>query len=78
MYIVERLRNFISFPVKLRNRLIYGGLKPVLSHTAKLCIAYYIQFSTNLRHLGANKTGFNLVILHFYIHGKLFIIRCNE
>ena len=29
------------------------------------------------RHLGSNKTGFNLSIVHFYIRGKLFIIRCD-
>ena len=26
----------------------------------------------------ANKTGFNPIIVHFYIRGKLFIIRCNK
>ena len=35
--------------VWIRNRLISDGLKPVLSHTEKLCIAsYYRQFSTNI------------------------------
>ena len=31
-----------------------------------------------LRLLGANKTGFNLLIFHFNIHGKLSIIRCDK
>ena len=40
----------IKFPVSLRNRLISGGLEPVVSHTEKLCLAsYYIQFSTNVK-----------------------------
>ena len=29
------------FPVSLRNRLVSAGLKPVLSHTEKICIALY-------------------------------------
>ena len=58
-------------------------------------VSCYIQFSRNikmynhniktsfvspyLRHLGDNKAGFNLIIVHFYIGGgKLFIIRCNR
>ena len=56
-------------PVSLRNRLISGGLEPVLSYTKKLCIESYYIFSTNIKmysheiktifwHLGANKTGF--------------------
>ena len=44
---------------RLRNRLISGGLQPVLSHTEKLCIAsYYILFSSI-------KTTFNLLSVHF-------------
>ena len=31
-----------------------------------------------LRHLLANKPGFNLKIVYFYIRGKLFIIRCEK
>ena len=39
------------FPVSLRNRLISGGLEPVLSPTEKLCLAsFYIQFSTNIKY----------------------------
>ena len=35
-------------PVLLRNRIISGGLEPVLSHTEKSCIATNCrQFSTN-------------------------------
>ena len=38
------------FPVRLRNRLISGGLEPVLSHIEKSCIASnYTQFSKNIR-----------------------------
>ena len=38
------------FPVSLRNRLISGGLEPVLSPTEKLCLAsFYIQFSTTIK-----------------------------
>ena len=71
------------FPVWLRNinnRLISGSLEePVLCHTKKLYIAsYYRPFSTDIKikivksiHLGANKTGFILMIFHFSIRGKL-------
>ena len=63
----------IVFPVSLRNRLISGGLEPVLGHTEKFCLAsYYIQFSTIIR-----KNSFNLIIVHFYIRGN-FIIRCDK
>ena len=34
--------------------------------------------SPSLRPPGANKTGFNLLIFHFNIRGKLSIIRCDE
>ena len=38
------------FPVWLRNRLISARLKPVLSHTEKLCMAsYYRQYSTSIK-----------------------------
>ena len=30
-----------------------------------------------LRHLWTSKSGFNLIIIFFYICGKLFIIQCN-
>ena len=34
----------LQFSIWLRNRLISGGLEPVLSHTEKLCKAsYYIH-----------------------------------
>ena len=40
-------------------------------------------FSPCLRHLGTKKkqgkkTGFNLIIVHFYIRGKLFLIRHDK
>ena len=70
------------FLVWLRNRLISAKLEPVLSHTEKSIIAstnknhkIHNNFvSLYLRPLGANKTGFNLVIFHFNIRGKLSII----
>ena len=34
--------------------------------------------STALWPLGANKTGVNLIIVHFDIRGKLSIIRCDK
>ena len=34
--------------------------------------------SYDLQRSGANKTGFNLEIFHFDIHGKLSIIRCDK
>ena len=38
------------FPVWLRNRLKSSGLKLLLSHTEKSCVAsYYIQFYTNIK-----------------------------
>ena len=64
-----------------------------LNHTDNSCTgSHYRQFSTNvknlkintsfyspsLRLLGANKNGFNLIILHFIIRGKLYIIRCDK
>ena len=40
--------------VCIRNRLISGGLEPVLIHAKKLCLAsYYIQFSTNIHSISA-------------------------
>ena len=66
------------------NRLISGGLIQTCSHTEKLCISsYYIQFSTNiemynlsfispyLEHIGAKKTGFNLIV-HSYLRGNCY------
>ena len=80
------------FPVWLRNRLLSTGLEPVLSQTEKSFVASnQRQFSTNIkikiiklipvflaRAFGAKKTGFNLIIFHFDIRGKLFIIRCDK
>ena len=80
------------FPVWLQNRLISAGLEPVLCHTGKLCIvSNYRQFSTfskikkNMKFvspghqpLGANKTGFNFIIFHFNICGKLSVIRWDK
>ena len=73
----------MSFPVWLRKRLISAVLEPVLSHTEKSCItSYYRQFSTNykknhkinnrfveesLRYLGANYTGFILILQVFIL-----------
>ena len=64
--------NVHIFPVSLWNRLISGGLELVLSHTEKLCIACIISSFLWI------KTVFNLIIVHFYIRGKLFMIRCNK
>ena len=51
------------FPLWLRNRLIFGGLEPVLGHIVKSGIALnHRQFS-----LGSDKTGFNLISIHFNI-----------
>ena len=74
----------------LPNRIITAELEPVLSDTEKCCIVLYNQFSTSikiynhsiqtsfigpcLRHL---KNSFNLIIVHLYLRGKLFIIQCN-
>ena len=65
--------------------LFSADLEPVLSHTEKSCIAlYYRQFSADVKiesipvllalTFGPNKTGLNLIIFHFNIHGKLSII----
>ena len=59
-----------------------------------IIVMYYIQFSMNIKmynhyiktsfvrsclwQLGAKKTGFNLIIIHFYIGGKLFILGCDK
>ena len=56
------------------------------SHTEKSCTAlYYRKFSKNntsfVRQgfwpIWANKTGFNLIILHCNISEKMFIILCD-
>ena len=79
----------IIFAVYLRNRLISAVLEPVLNHTKKSCLtSYNKQFSKNnkkkndtifvgpgLQPIGANKTGFNLIIVPLNIHGKMSIIR---
>ena len=62
------------------------ALKPINIHwisTSSKPYWKYIQFSNQccepcLRHLKANKTSFNLTIVHFSIRGKLFIIRCEK
>ena len=60
--------------------MISAGLELFLLHTEKSCIAsYYRRFSTNIKiklikfkpvllvfAFGADKTGFNLIIFHFY------------
>ena len=37
----KKTRVRVCFPVCLRNRLIYAGLEPVLSHSEKSCIVSY-------------------------------------
>ena len=49
-----------------RNLLISVGLEPVLS------------YMKNFASLGLKKTGFILIIVHFYIRGKLLIILCDK
>ena len=42
---------------------------------------HYIKtsfISSCLWHLRDNKTDFNLIIVYFYIHGKLFILRNDK
>ena len=63
--------------------MLTAGLELVLSHTEKSCIASnYRQFSMNIKikiiKARANKTGFNPIIFHFDIRGKLSIIRCDK
>ena len=43
--------SIILFPVSRQNRLISGGLEPVLSHAEKLCIAsfYILCISSNIK-----------------------------
>ena len=50
-----------------RNRLISGGLEPVLSYTEKLCLAsYYIQFSTKMKMYNHKiKISFYLITVNF-------------
>ena len=57
------------FLVLIRNRLISGGLKPVLIHTKKTCLAsYYIQFSTNIKmYFGTSGLKKQVLILKLYI-----------
>ena len=76
---IHTLRIRRDFPLWLRNQLISTGLELVLNHTEKSCIVLYPVFyelkiyiiilttfvSPWLRHLGVNKTGFNLIIVHF-------------
>ena len=38
----------------------------------------YSFLSPCLRSLGAYKTGFNLIVFHFNIRGKLSVIRCDN
>ena len=33
---------------------------------------------TCLQHLGANKTGFNFIFVHLYMHRKLFVRQCEK
>ena len=73
------LKPHCIFPVRLWNWLISGGLEPVLSNTEKSCSIKLRKVITtfdspNLLALGAKKTSFNLIIEHFHIRGKLFII----
>ena len=68
------------------DNIISPGLEPVLSNTEKYCIrSYYRQFQENLNKILKINTsfvtpasGFNLIIFHFHIHGKLSIIRCDN
>ena len=67
------------------NRLISGGLEPVLIHTnKKICLSsYYIQFSMNIK-MYNHKIKTSSLARAFGISGpkklgfKLFIIRCEK
>ena len=88
-YCTQQRYNYL--PVCLGNRLISAGLElvvsPVLYHIVPIFFTniyrnvqslYETSFvSPCLQHLWANKS-FNLRIVHFYIRGKLLIIRCNK
>ena len=65
-------RELLNFSTEVT--VFSAGLEPVHSHTEKPCIASYYRkfftiiktkttcfFSSDLRHFGSNKTGFNLV-----------------
>ena len=44
-FIYKHKKYLILFTVWLRNRLVFAGLEPVISHTKKSCIkSYYRQF----------------------------------
>ena len=64
---LEMLELFYCF--SLRNRLISVGLEPVLKN--------YVQHRI-ISIIISPEPGFNLLIVHFYIYGKLFIIRCDK
>ena len=67
-----------SFPVWLRNRLISGGLEPVLSNTEKLCIAsYYIQFSMNIK-MNHHKINTSLIARAFGTSGLIKLVLISQ
>ena len=71
----------IVFPVWLRNRLISAGLKLVLSPTKQFIyriVLYPVFNEYGHQHLWANKTSFDHIFVHFYIRGKMSIIRCDK
>ena len=74
------------FSVWLKNQIISVGLIPVLRITEKFSANIKIKITKlipvllacGLRHFGAKKTGFNVLICNFKIREKLSMIRCDK
>ena len=71
-----------TISIWLRNKLKSAGSEPVLSHiemhVSNRIIFSFLQGKIKMYNPN-NKTGFNIIIIaHFHICGKLFIIRCDK